>query len=92
MLVPYGTEEPRAWQSRVRSCAGVLGILIVSLGIVSADVILGLLASDPKVHNLGTLYLVTLLAFYPFEFISDTLENALIGGGRRIQCSISMER
>ena len=59
----------------------IIGILIAGLFALAAERIMTILASDPTVAGLATLYLWTVMLFYPFAYASDTLENAFIGWG-----------
>lgn len=58
-----------------------IGILIAGTFAVGADWLMQLLADDPAVGHLASLYLFTLMLFYPLTFASETLENAFIGWG-----------
>lgn len=61
--------------------AVVVGVAVSGLFFLGAEPIMSLLADEPAVASLAAVYLTTLMVFYPFAFVSDTIENAFIGWG-----------
>lgn len=61
--------------------ATIVGIIVCGAFFLAAEPLMAMLANDPSVAPLAALYLATLMLFYPFAFMSDTVENAFVGWG-----------
>lgn len=61
--------------------AAVVGVVVSGLVVFGASDIMLALAREPGLAGLAALYLATIMVFYPFAFVTDTLENAFIGWG-----------
>ncbi len=94
VLVAVGTQIPVAQRvggespGEARHIASTGTFLALGVGVIfsgafllGADSIMSLLTGEANVARLASLYLATLMMFYPLAFVSDTIENAFVGWG-----------